>query len=329
MKRLATAAAILVMPLFAGVDGTVINSTTGKPQANVIISLVQPGQGGMQTLASVKTDAQGKFAIDKSIPGIQLLQALYEGVPYIKMLQPGTPTSNVQVDVYDATKDASAVKMTQHIVFLQPGAEHLMVNEVYLLKNDTNKTYNNPSDGALQFYVPGEKPDLRVTVSAAAGMPLQRTAEPTKRQGVYKVDYPAKPGETEFNIVYVLPPATEFTSKTLGKGDTRLVVPTGVTLEGDGISQLGTDPSGKAMLYAVNGADYSVKISGAGSMTSEGADGSQQDENGAPGITQVNPRLYSQLPVVIALAVAVLLLGFVILYRATKSANAPKGKTRR
>ena len=59
--------ALLAAPCFA-VDGTVMNGTTGQPQPNAIVSLVQPGQGGMQTLYSVKTDAQGKFRFDKEPP---------------------------------------------------------------------------------------------------------------------------------------------------------------------------------------------------------------------------------------------------------------------
>ena len=45
----------LACPLFAAVDGVVMNATTGKPQASVIVSLVQPGASGMQTIASVKS----------------------------------------------------------------------------------------------------------------------------------------------------------------------------------------------------------------------------------------------------------------------------------
>src|SRR5580704_1848598 len=61
--------------LLASVDGVVMNLTTGKPQPAVIVSLVQPGSKGMQTLASVKSDAEGKFQIDKEVPpGPALLQ---------------------------------------------------------------------------------------------------------------------------------------------------------------------------------------------------------------------------------------------------------------
>ena len=58
----------------------VINGTTGKPQPGVVDQLVQPRRSGMQTIGSVKTDAEGKFKIDKAYPpGPVLLQAIYAG----------------------------------------------------------------------------------------------------------------------------------------------------------------------------------------------------------------------------------------------------------
>ena len=47
--------------LFASIDGTVINRTTSKPQAGVSVTLVKPGQQGMQTLGTTVTDASGHF----------------------------------------------------------------------------------------------------------------------------------------------------------------------------------------------------------------------------------------------------------------------------
>ena len=123
------------------------------------------------------------------------------------------------------------------------------MNEVYFVKNETNKTYNNTKTGDLQFYVPGHEAKegaVRVTVNAPGGMPVQRPAEATGIPGVYKVNYPIKPGETQFTVAYMLPATDKFTSKSLAKTDTRLVVSNSVTLEGDGITSIGSDPSGKA-----------------------------------------------------------------------------------
>ena len=87
---------IMALPAMGAVDGVVNNGTTGKPQPSVLITLVQPGQGGMQTIATVKSDSEGKFKIDKEYPpGPLLLQAVYGGVVYTQPLPPGTPTTGV------------------------------------------------------------------------------------------------------------------------------------------------------------------------------------------------------------------------------------------
>jgi hypothetical protein len=256
------------------------------------------------------------------------------------MVPPGSPGTGVQVDVFDSTKDPGTAKISQHIVFLQPAAEQLTVNEVYFLKNDTKKTFDNPSDGTLRFYVPGhtaQGESVRVSISGPGGMPpIQRPAGTTKSPGVYKVLYAVKPGETEFNISYTYPAGTEFASKNVEKSpETRLVVPRGVTLEGDGVSALGQDPSGKASLYSITGQEYSVKISGGteAAPAGDGQGGSAEEDTGAPQIQQTNPRVYGELPTVLGLAAVILLLGFIVLYRSGTQNRVnepkPKGKTRR
>jgi hypothetical protein len=161
-------------------------------------------------------------------------------------------------------------------------------------------------------------------------MPVQRPAEATETPGVYRVSYPVKPGETEFTIAYTLPSTEQFTSRKVTKVETRLVVPRGLTLAGDGVSALGMDPSGRAALYSVSGEEYSVTI--AGTAAAQNGAASEEEDTGAPRIQQKNPRLYGQLPVVLALAFAVLLLGFVLLYQSTRAGkpeNSPgaKGKS--
>src|SRR3984893_16864379 len=95
-RRTAVLASLALAPTFAAVDGVVINGTTGKPQPNVIVSLLQPGQAGMQNLGSTKTDAEGKFRIDKEAKGAQLVQAFYAGVQYNKMVFQGASGTGIQ-----------------------------------------------------------------------------------------------------------------------------------------------------------------------------------------------------------------------------------------
>ena len=326
MKRLLVFA-LAAAPLFAAVDGTVINGSTGLPQPDTIVSLAQPGAGGMQVLKSVKTDANGKYAFDVPVQGPQLVQVLYQGVLYNKMVPPGMPTSGVTVPVFESTNKTGVAKVSQHFIVLQPSDTELTVSEGILYQGDPKTTYNDPVNGTLRFYVPpGAKGPETVTVNTMGGMPIQRPAEKTKQPNVYKVDYPIRPGETRFDLNYTLPAAKPMTyaGKILhSEGDSDLVVPSGVTLKGDDFELLGTEPKTQANIYKLKKASFQVELDGIGTLGPPGAESAQGgDDNGAPNIQEVKPRIYEKLYWILGVAFAILGLGSVLLYRSSSSQQA-------
>ena len=316
-------ALLFVLPALAAVDGVVINSTTGKPQPNAIITLVRPSQAGMQALGSTKTDAEGKFRFDKELQGPTLLQALHAGVLYNKMIVPGTPTSGLQVQVFDST-DKPVAKVSQHFIVLQPGASEMAVSEGILYQGDPSVTYNDPANGSFRFYLPPEaKGQVSVTINAPGGMPIQRPAEKTTEANVYKVDYPIKPGETRFDLNYVVPLTSPliFSGKILHtEGASDLVAPNGVTLKGDNIELAGQEPKTQATIYQIKGASYKVEVEGTGSLQQPGAASSDED-NGMPTIQEVKPRIYDRLYWILGMAFGILGLGSVLLYRSSTSSS--------
>ena len=327
-RRWAVALLCVFAPLAAAaVDGTVTNRTHGTPAAGTIVSLVQPGQGGMQTLASVKTDAQGAFRFDKDVQGPVLVQALFGGVLYNHILMPGTPTSGIQVDVFDSTTKPVA-KVSQHFIVLQPGPSEMAVSEGILYQGDPQLTFDDPSNGTLHFYLPPEaKGQVSVTINMSGGMPIQRPAEKTKEANVYKVTYPIKPGETRFDLNYTVPITNPmvFSSKILQpEGASDLVVPNGVTVQGDNLELAGQEPKTQASIYKIKGASYKVTVSGTGTLQQPDASaGGDPDDNGAPSIEEVKPRIYDRLYLILGMAFATLALGAFVLYRS--SASAKKG----
>src|SRR4051794_20533912 len=89
--------------LSAAVDGTVTNRTTGKAQPGATVTLIKLG-GGMETVASAKSDTLGKFSLaqDLQAGSPYLVQTLYQGVTYNKAIPPGSPSTGLAVDVYDS-----------------------------------------------------------------------------------------------------------------------------------------------------------------------------------------------------------------------------------
>lgn len=311
----------LLVPAFASIDGTIVNQTIGKPQPGVLLQIVQPGQGGMQTLGTTKTDADGKFRFDRDPQGPTLVQAIFQGVLYNKMIVPGTPSSGLQVDVFNSSKQPNAAKIAQHFIVFQPGAGEMAVTESFLYQGDPKITYNDSSNGTLRFYLPPAVKDVSVTIQGPGGMPIQRSADKSKQANIYKVDYAVKPGETRFDVNYKLPVTNPliFSSKTIQEeGNTDLVAPSGVTLKSDAIESLGQEPKTQAVIYKVKAADFSVEIQGMGSMQPENAGGDAND--GAPTIEVAAPRIYDKMYWILGLAFGILGLGSFLLLRSA----APK-----
>lgn len=308
------AALLLAVPAFAAVDGTVINATSGKPAAGIAIALAQPGPGGLAALGGATTDAAGKFTIEQSPKGPGILQVLHQGVTYTKMLIPGAPTTGLAVQIYDSTAKPVA-KVAQHMILLQPDGTNVTVNETIILEGDPKFTYADPANGTVRFFAPaGVKEKPRASVTGAFGVALQQPVSETKQPGVYRLDYPIKPGENRVDITYGIPQASPavFSGKVLHRdGKTRLVVPNGVSLDGENITMVGKEPQTQATIYDVTGDAYKVQITGTGALQQPEA--AADEDNGAPKIEQAAPHVYKNLYWITGLSFAILGLGTYLL----------------
>ena len=201
----------------------------------------------------------------------------------------------------------------------------LQVNESVIWRNESKIAFYDEKNGTMRFFLPaGTGGKVKVNCTAPQGMPIERPAVKTAREGVFTVDFPVKPGETRFDILYDLPmtgPGT-FTTKILhGGGPVRLVAPTGVTLESDKIQLLGNEPSTQAGVYELKGTEASIGVTGIGSLRgSEGGGGGESgDEEGGEGLKPIRPRVYSRFEALLAVFGIALASALVLLYR--KSGN--------
>ncbi len=321
------ACVILTGPLFAAIDGTVTNGTTDKPAPDVVVSLIQPGQQGMKTLGSAKTDANGHFQFDvpASQDGPQLVQALYKGVTYTKFLTPGTPTTDIALQVFETSKSPAQAAVAQHMMVLEPGERQMAVSETIIVENKSTTTYSNDELGGVRFFLPPDaNGQVGVSVKGPGGMPLPRAAEKTNKPDVYKVNFPIKPGETEFTINYALPASDglKFAGRVVGiegqpSGPLRLIAPAGVTLESDDIRKLGTEPTTQATIYDLAATDaYSMAIKGMGSLRPPQTEAGS-DTSDSPPVESNPPPVYKRLPYLTGMALGILAIGFVLLFRSS------------
>jgi hypothetical protein len=305
----------LCVPAFAEVTGTVINRTTGQPQVGATVALNKLGENGIELIDQAKSDAQGHFTINQPTAGPHVIRTAFDGVTYNHMLPPGTPATNLTIEVYNASKQPGAAKVVKHMLFFQPSGGQMVVNETYLYSNDGKTAWNNPEDGTLHFYLPAASGG-KVTVEGTApgGMPIPIAIDKTAKSDIYKVtEFAIKPGETRFDLTYSLPytDGAPYEGKIVTKDDnTYLIAPNGVTLTGDGFNDLGQEPKTQAHIYGFAGSTYKIQLTGAAIASPDAA-----PEDSAPQIEQIMPRLYGKVIPFLVIALLLLATGFTLLYR--------------
>ena len=266
-RLLATALTALFaasVSLAGTVHGSVINRTTGKPIPNTDVDLLSP-TAGMALLASVKTDTKGQFtATHEAIgAGPVLVRATYQGVSFNAFLPPGRP--QVDVEVFDVTKDPKVIFPASHVIIFQPHDGKLIGAEEYNVKNDSKPpaAYFR-TEGNFEFAIPDKAALQNVTATGSLGMDVPQ-ASIDKGKGLYAIAYAFHPGETNIRLSYELPyPGNSASVKlpAVYSGMRMLLVaPPGVTLTGDGISAAGQEQGMNVFLHAALAAKGALTVS--------------------------------------------------------------------
>lgn len=308
---------LLALPLHA-IDGTVINRSTGQPVAETGIVLLRLDQGGMMPAGTTRSEANGKFKFDTPVDGMLMLQAAYKGVTYNKVIRQGDKGTNVELEVYEVSPKATDTTIAQHMMLFEPNEGKLAINESIIYRNAGKTSFSDPSNGTFRFYLPPEaEGKVQVRVAGPGNMPISKDAEKTNQEGIYKVDFPLKPGESRFDLLYTVP----FTSpgKLKGRilhpiseanGQTRAVTPSGVKLTGPGIEDLGAEPQTQAQVYSITKASYEIEVTGTGSLRALEA-----DESGSPEPQAIPPKIHERMWWIVGLSSVALAFGFVILWK--------------
>jgi len=271
-------------------SGTVINRTTGKPEPNIVLDLLSPTQN-MTELATVTSDAQGKFSVTKDTIGGApiLIRATFHDVSFNTFAPPGRP--NIEVEIYDISKDAKIISVPSHVIIFEPQGGKLLGAEEYTVQNPSKPPVAYfRTDGNFDFAIPGNAALNQVSTIAEMGMSVQQ-ASIDKGKGKYAIAFAFRPGQTSVRLSYDLPysnntasvrlPATYAGSKLL------IVAPPGVTITGDGVTAAGQEQG--MMVYTHDPLPAkgvaSVSLSGvstapAGGDQSQGQEGNSRQDQG-------------------------------------------------
>jgi hypothetical protein len=310
-------------PAWAAISGIVLNGTTGQPAANIPVVLMKMGAAGPEDAGNGKTDAQGKFSLnaETSSQGPTLVRAIVDGVTYTKIIPPGTPSEGLTLQVYNASKERGTAKVSKHMIFFDPSADGLKISEAYLFTNEGKTTWNDTTDGTLHFYLPPSAAGkVRIDATAPGSMPLQEAPIKTNKADIYKVNFAVRPGETRFDLSYSASykEGETFAGKVATDDEnTYLIVPKGVTLTGDNLNDMGQEPRTEAHIYGLKEASYKISLTGTASPSAAdaGGDSGSGNQDGAPQIQEMMPRLYTKVGPILGLAFGILALGFILLYR--------------
>jgi hypothetical protein len=303
-------ALLATLPLFAATDGTVLNGTTRQPQAGVEVTLIQAGKAGMEPIGKVVTAANGAFTFEKDAAAgsALLLQATYAGVSYTKLVQPGPAGQGIKMTVYEVSSKPTGVAVNRHGILLEPADGKVSVREFVFVDNTSNTTYNDPQNGTYKFWAPDDA-QIEISLTTEGGMPVKRPAKKTGTAQTWTIDYPIRPGQTQLEISYAAGKADSFSGKILHKeGETRLIVPKGLSLKGEGLEEYAPEPRTQAAIYGVKNDSFTVSISGtAAPRPAETAAG--EESGGGPETKPGRPRIYDRFYPILGIIAVILILG--------------------
>ncbi len=196
----------------------------------------------MEPIDQAKTDAQGNFTINQAPPRKVRPCCARPTTASLTTTccRPARPPPASRIDVYNASKQPGAAKVSKHMMLFEPTGGQMTVNETFLFENNGKTTWNDPDERHAALLPARSGQRQRAGQGHRAGRHARsgRAADKTAKPDIYKVDFPVKPGETRFDLTYTVPytEGAPYDGKIVTKDEnTYLIVPNGVTLEGDRI----------------------------------------------------------------------------------------------
>jgi len=319
----------MCVPLFslpaaaATLTGTVRNGTTGQPAAGVDVVLIAL-QGGMETVASTKTDSAGRFTLDNPSIGTQpmLVRALYRGVNFHASLPPGRTTADIEV--FDPTRDPRVLQITTRLVVFQPNGATLLVGEEYTVNNSSKPpaAFFKP-DGTFDFELPAGAALGQVSAWGPSGMPtVQGTIDRGPQR--YSIAFPFRPGESGVRVSYQVPYPGNSARLRLPAGTAArvvLIAPPTVQVIGTGFAPAGTQEGwsvyARDAVAAATAIDVSVSVSGTAPPPAADPGAGQGSASGRSQVaTEVMPSRLGNLQWILVVGFAALfLIGVIFLWR--------------
>ena len=182
--------------------GTVTNGTTNKPAAGDEVILINLANG-MDVAGSTKVDSNGKFSFKVTVPGPHLIRAVHQGVTYHQMAPPGVNTADV--NVYDVATKVTDLSVTADVIRFQADSGTMQGIRLFVVNNTSSPAKTQMNDHNFEFYLPPGAKVEQLQARAPNGQPIPAEAVPQAEKNRYAIQFPLRPGETQFQVEFTLP----------------------------------------------------------------------------------------------------------------------------
>ncbi len=200
----ATVTAFSPAALAFEIHGKVINGTTDTPVAGITVNVVDP-RHGMATEEEIQTDSQGAYAAKdlKGEDSLYLVQVTYGGVNYTEIVRPEESKGHVEIRVYETTTDWDSLSVSLPHLMARRSADTLSIDRIFVVSNRTipPKTVQGAGAG-FRLYIPEEKLQITSLFATSLGIPISVVPRPTETPGIFTIDYPFKPGDTQVGVSF-------------------------------------------------------------------------------------------------------------------------------
>ncbi len=184
-------------------SGTVTNGSTNKPAVGdevILINLTTT----MEIAANTKADSNGKFSFKLTGgAGPHLIRAVHQGVTYHQIAPPGV--SSVEVNVYDVATKVSGLTVTADVIRFQADSGSMQGVRLFVVNNQSSPAKTQMNDHNFEFYVPPGAKVEQVQARAPNGQPIRAEVVPQAEKNRYAINFPLRPGETQFQLEFTLP----------------------------------------------------------------------------------------------------------------------------
>ena len=184
-------------------SGTVTNGTTNKPAVGDEVILINLTTG-MEIAANTKADSNGKFSFKLTGgAGPHLIRAVHQGVTYHQMAPPGV--NSVDVNVYDVATKVTGLSVTADVIRFQADSGTMQGVRLFVVNNTSSPAKTQMNDHNFEFYLPPGAKIEQVQARAPNGQPISSEAAPQGEKNRYAINFPLRPGETQFQLEFTLP----------------------------------------------------------------------------------------------------------------------------